>query len=182
MMIGTLMKSKYADRDTVGSQYLKAQSNSVEGLVVQDIGTEMAQSLVDDLNECIDSNPFQDRPFYIAIVEERDLQMKNAIKRRLFKSVYRPYPEDNTLVFYAEPKTGKVCFCWDIPHHSEMWNILSNSLQYPPDYIQRIKEWQINELYNFGFEKTMDGEHWIPNLNFKDKPLGENKPRVSLII
>tara|TARA_R110002126_G_scaffold4874_3_gene25131 strand:+ start:152 stop:685 length:534 start_codon:yes stop_codon:yes gene_type:complete len=175
------MKSKYDDRDTVGGIYLKAQTDSCEGLVVQDIGTEMAQSLVDDLNDTIASDPFEGRPFFVSVVEERDLQMKNAIKRRMFKTVYRPYPEDNTLVFYVDPKTGKVCFCWDVPHHSEMFNVLSNFTQYDHKYIRMIREWQNNNLTNFGFEKTMDGEHWIPNPNFIDRPHDEVESKVSLI-
>ncbi len=164
------MKSQYGNRDTVGTTYLEAQKNSVKGLVVQDIGTEMTKGLVDDLNDAIQSNPFEGRPFFLNVVEERDLQMKNAIKRRIFTTIYRPYPEDNTLVFYVNPKENKVCCCWDIPHHSEMWNILSNFSQYDGKYIQMIHEWQMNDLTNFGFEKTMDGEYWIPNPNFKDRP------------
>ena len=175
------MKSEYGDRDTVGTTYLEAQNNSCDGLVVQDIGTEMSYSLVEDLNEAIQSNPFEGRPFYINVVEERDLQMKNAFKRRIFTSVYRPYPEDNTLVFYVHPKENKVCYCWDVPHHSEMFNILSNWMEYDFTYIQRIREWQNNDLTNFGFEKTPDGEHWIPNPNFIDKPQDADKPRISLV-
>lgn len=175
------MKSKYDDRDTVGTTYLKAQKNSVEGLVLQDLSTEMSQGLVDDLNESIQTNDFDGRPFYINVVEERDLQMKNAIKRRIFTSIYRPYPEDNTLVFYVDRKANMVCYCWDLPHHSEMWNILSNQELYPFDYIKMIREWQNNDLTNFGFEKTLDGEHWVPNLHFKNKPHDRNKPQISMI-
>ncbi len=176
------MKSQYGDRDTVGTTYINAQKDrSLDGLVVGDVNSELLPSLIDDLYDTIKSNPFEGRPFFIAVVEERDLQMKNAIKRRLFKTIYRPYPEDNTLVFYVEPKSNKVCYCWDIPHHSEMWNILSNREQYDGNYIQRIREWQNNDLTNFGFQKTPDGEHWIPNPYFKDKPLGADKAKISLI-
>jgi len=175
------MKSEYGDRDTVGTTYIKAQNNSVAGLLIGDVNSEMISGLIDDVNDAIQSNPFEGRPFYVNVVEERDLQMKNAIKRRIFTTVYRPYPEDNTLVFYVEPRSNKVCCCWDLPHHSEMWNILANSYLYDSEYIRRIKEWQNNDLTNFGFEKTPDGEHWIPNPNYKDRPHDANKPRISLI-
>ena len=163
------MKSQYGDRDTVGTIYTDAQKYNAAGLVIGDIGSELLDSLIDDLNDCIKSDPFEGRPFFITVVEERDLQMKNAIKRRLFTSIYRPHPEDNTLVFYVEPKSNKVCYCWDLPHHSEMWNILANWMQYDGNYIQMIREWQNNDLINFGFQKTPDGEHWIPNPHFEDK-------------
>lgn len=148
------MKSQYGDRDTVGTQYLKAQQNHTEGLLVGDVGDSMLGGLVDDINETIASDPFEGRPFYINVVEERDLQMKNTFKRRLFKSHYRPYPEDNTLVFYAVPKNPSIHYCWDLPHHSELPNILINSFLYDHEYIQMIKQWLNNDLVNFGFIKV----------------------------
>tara|TARA_R110002126_G_scaffold51939_1_gene141829 strand:+ start:2898 stop:3542 length:645 start_codon:yes stop_codon:yes gene_type:complete len=148
------MKSQFRDNGTVGTIYQEAQKNNTSGLVVQDIGTELANSLVTDLNKTIESNPFSGKPFYINIVEERDLQMKNAIKRRLFVSQYRPYPEDNTLVFHVEPSSCKVSYCWDIPHHSEFYNIISNFLSYDNEYISMLRQWMDNDLSNFGFIKV----------------------------
>lgn len=161
------MQSKYQRRDTVGTIYNKAQKNSVSGLVVQDIGTEMVKSLIDDLNQAIESNPFEGRSFYINVVEERDLQMKNAIKRRLFLTKYRPYPEDNTLVFHVEPKSGRVMYCWDIPHHSEFPNILSNEELYDKEYISDIKRWLRNDLSSFGFIKVSMGSHHVEGYDEK---------------
>ncbi len=148
------MKSQIEDRDTVGTTYLKAQKNSVSGLTVQDIGDELAKSLVEDLNDTIESNPFCGKSFFINVVEERDLQMPNAIKRRMFKTRYRPFPEDNTLVFYVEPKSSRFFYCWDLPHHSEFSNILSNYFTYDWEYIRRIFDWSVNDLSNFGFIKV----------------------------
>lgn len=176
------MKSKYGDRQTVGTIYREAQNNDMRKITVGEVNKELLGGLVDDINEAAASNPFNDEPFYINVVEERDLQMKNAIKRRIFKTIYRPYPEDNTLVFYVEPKLNRICFCWDLPHHSEMWNIIHNEFLYDPEYIAMIKDWQMNELHNFGFEKTPDGEHWIPNPNWVDKTHEEKKNKVTLII
>ena len=128
------MKSQYDDRDTVGQIYIDAQKNSTQGLLLPDIGQPMVGDLVDDINEAIASNPFDGQPFFINIVEERDLQMKNAIKRRMFVTKYLPYPEDNTLVFYAEPKLPRISYCWDLPHHSEFFNILTNFTLYDRDW------------------------------------------------
>lgn len=153
------MKSQYGDRETVGTQYLDAQKNSTEGLLIGDIGVSMVSGLVDDLNEAIESNPFEGKDFYLSVVEERDLQMKNAIKRRIFQSVYRPYPEDNTLVFKVSPKQARVFYCWDIPHHSEFFNILSNQELYDHTYVQNIKNWVNNDLSNFGFIKVRMNSH-----------------------
>lgn len=183
----TFMKSEYQDRDTVGTIYLDAQKNSAEGLTIGDINDEMVHGLVDDLNKSIQSNPFgNNKPFWINVVEERDLQMPNSFKRRLYNFEKRPYPEDNTLVFYIEPESNKVCYCWDLPHHSEMWNILSNTHLYPEEYIQRIKEWQNYDLTNFGFKKVTlympftNAKTWIPNPNHKDVPYDHGKTKISL--
>jgi hypothetical protein len=121
----------------------------------------MVNSLIDDLNETIASNPFEGKNFYINVVEERDLQMPNALKRRMFVSKYRPYPEDNTLVFHVEPKSNRVKYCWDIPHHSELPNILINAHLYDHEYVQRIKDWLNNDLSNFGFVKVSMGNSQV---------------------
>ena len=161
------MKSQFGDRETVGSIYTKAQLNDTTGLILPDIGSPMSGDLVTDLNETFASNPFEGRPFYVNCVEERDLQMKNAFKRRLFKTLYRPYPEDNTLVFHMDPKTETVKFCWDVPHHSEFLNILTNSTLYDPEYVQRIRDWCNNDLSNFGYVKVSMGSSQVEGYDEK---------------
>ena len=157
------MKSTYADRETVGSIYLGAQGNDNKGILVGDVNSDLVDSLVNDLNTVFASNPYQDRPFFVSVVEERDLMMKNAIKRRIFTQLYVPYPEDNTLVLKVIPKEEKVLFCWDIPHHSEFLNILTNDHLYDAQYVNLIKQWRQNDLSGFGFVKvhvdnsTVDG-------------------------
>lgn len=148
------MKSSYQDRDTVGAIYLNAQKNCVDHLTLADVNEPMVSSLVDDLNATIESNPFEGRPFYINIVEERDLLMPNAIKRRIFKSLYLPFPEDNTLVFHTVPKENKTYYCWDLPHHSEFVNIFINQHAFPSEYIKFIKAYLNNDLSVFGFIKV----------------------------
>ena len=157
------MKSVHADRETVGTIYLEAQKNDKKNILIGDVNSQMVDGLVESLNMVFSSNPYQDRPFYVNVVEERDLLMKNAFKRRLFTQVYVPYPEDNTLVFKISPKEEKVEYCWDIPHHSEFLNILSNEFLYDPTYVSLLKQWRQNDLSGFGFSKvrldngTIDG-------------------------
>jgi hypothetical protein len=161
------MKSNYGNRDTVGTTYLNAQKDSSDGYLLQDFTSEMVHGLVDDINETIRSDPFKGNSFYISVVEERDLQMKNAIKRRLFVTQYQPYPEDNTLVFFVDVKLNEVSFCWDLPHHSELPNILSNEYLYDHGYVARIKEWLKNDLSNFGFVKVSMGSPHVEGYDEK---------------
>jgi hypothetical protein len=154
------MKSQYGNRETVGSTYLEAQKDTAKGYSLQDFNNPMTKDLIEDLNDTIESNPFEGRPFYINFVEERDLLMKNAFKRRIFKTKYRPYPEDNTLVFYTDPKIQKTYFCWQVPHHSELYNILSNFTLYDKEYVDKLRQWMNNDLSSYGFLKvTMGSSH-----------------------
>lgn len=126
----------------------------MKGYSLQDFSSQMASGLMDDVNKELQSNPFSGRPFYLNVVEERDLQMKNALKRRMIKTLYLPYPEDSTLVLHMTPKEQSVKYCWDLPHHSEFFNILTNSFQYDHDYVQNIKNWVNNDLSSFGYIKV----------------------------
>jgi hypothetical protein len=146
------------ERETVGKIYRDAQiNNSAEGLKVGDINKEMVKSFVDDLNEAIASNPFNGVPFYIQVAEKLDLQMKKAIRRMVNKTLYRPWPEDGTTVFWTDPSSQQVRFCWDIPHVSEMKNILANPYLYPHQY-PTCKAWdkfeKTGKLDFFGFFTT----------------------------
>lgn len=161
------MKSLYGDRDTHGTTYLKSQKNSVTDLTIGDIGREMVDGLVEDLNETFQSNPFEGRPFYVNVVEERDLQMKNALKRRPHCTLYRPYPEDNTLVFKVIPREEMVLYCWDLPHHSEFFNVLSNETFYDPEYVRNIRSWATGDLSNFGFIKVNMSSNQVEGYNEK---------------
>lgn len=154
------MKSKYRDGDTVGSAYIKAQQNHSDGLVVADIANPLAESLVDDLNEVIMKDTYNGRPHYITVEEKWDLQMKKALKRRMVTTSYRPYPENNTKVFYTDPKRQRTYYCWELPHHSEIPTILRNFGLHDPEYIKKLQEWMSNDLSNFGFIKVnMSSSH-----------------------
>src|SRR4029077_7012093 len=101
-------QSKYdPNRKTVGAIYRDAAATAKEGDYVEagDLSRELMTSLVVDLNECISSKPYGNKPFYISIHESKDLMMPRAIKRRMITTKYRPFPEDDTVVFYVEPET-----------------------------------------------------------------------------
>lgn len=161
------MKSHYGDRNTVGTQYLEAQKNSVQGLTIGDINYDMLNGFVEDINTTIESNPYEGRPFYINIVEQRDLLMKNAFKRRIFTTLYRPFPEDNTTVFYTDPRKEETLFCWDLPHHSEMLNIVTNRHLYDKDYYEQIKSFCSGDFVPFGFIKVEMNSSQVDGYNEK---------------
>lgn len=148
------MKSQYGDRDTVGTTYIKAQNNIDPALSVGDINSQMLPDFVDDLNESLQSNPFSGSSFYVNIAEKRDAQMPNAFRRKIIRSLYRPFPEFSTTVFHMNPKQQKVSYCWDLPHHTEMINVLSQPHLYDKKYVESIRDWKDNELNRFGFLKV----------------------------
>ena len=169
-------QSKYdPSRKTVGAMYREAQLSSHDPYVLNgDLTNELLSSLVEDLNETIQSKPFQERPFYITVHEKKDLQMPRAILRRMITTLYRPYPEDDTLVFSVDPVSNSTLFCWCLPHWSEMDNMLENENLFDKTMIAHIKAWKALDLHHFGFTKDSSG-NWMPNEHFKDKPL--IKPR-----
>ena len=146
-------------RKTVGAMSIEARETGEKGVIVGDIANELAKSLVDDLNDTIKSNPFDGSPFYICVHEKKDMQMNNAILRRMLVSLRRPYPEDDTVVFWVHPSSGCVRFCWSLPHHSDMDNAIQNFSQFHKDYIADIMAWKRFDLLHFGFiqvdEKTI---------------------------
>jgi len=171
-------QSKYdPTRKTVGAIYRDAQLNNTEDYVqVGDMTREIMSSLVEDLNETIQSKPFGEKPFYITIHEKRDLQMKNAFLRRMITTQYRPWPEDDTVVFWVDPPSNTVKFCWCLPHASQMENIINNPLLYK-DQLPEVLAYRAFDLYYFGFLKDEMG-NWYANDKFEDKKLESNKPTI----
>lgn len=154
------MKSQYADRDTVGTIYLKAQKTGFKGLLTGDVNSEMVPDFVKDMNRAIYSNPFEGKPFYINITEKRDAQMQNAFRRKIIKTLYRPFPEFSTYALYTKPREERTFYCWDLPHHTEMINVLSEPHKYDRKYVLDIMNWKNNELAGFGFLKvSMSSRH-----------------------
>lgn len=178
--------SKYdPTRKTVGAIYRDAKMNNHETYIeVGDMTNELQSSLVEDLHDTLATNPHGDREYYICVHESKDLAMPNMIKRRILTSVYRPYPEDDTLVFRVHPTTKEVYFCWCLPHWGEMDNILANSSLYDEAYVHSIRKWKNVEMEYFGFVKVGAGDKWAMNPNWsfeKDHKLEPRKPKSKII-
>lgn len=167
-------KSLYdQSRDTVGKIYRDANLNNHEDYIeVGDMSREMTTSLIEDINDAIKSFDAKGRPYYLMVHESKDLQMKSAIRRRILYFGYRPWPEDDTVVFWKNPKTQELKFCWCLPHWSEMDNLLANPEHYEKEYIYQVKCWKDYNLVPFGFYHD-DKEKWIPNPKWKDKNIEE---------
>jgi hypothetical protein len=172
-------KSRFDDRDTVGKIYRDAAINNTETkITVGDLTNEILSSLVEDLNDTIDSKPYDNKkPYYICVHDKKDLVMKRAIIRSIQASIYRPWPEDDTTVFHVDPVLNEVRFCWCIPHNTEIMNILANENLYDSDLVNRLKAWRAVDLHYFGFRKNDQGE-WEgnPAAIRNDMLLSINKP------
>lgn len=163
-------KSQYdPSRDTVGKIYRDLQLHQKgDEILVGDMSNSQMKDLVDDINEGLALDPYDGKPFYLLIHEKRDLQMKMAQLRRRFTFSYRPYPEDDTTVFWKNPKTQEVRFCWSIPHWSEMDNILMNAHNFDENLVKQIKAWKDVDLTKFGFYYHKEHK-WVPNPKHKDQ-------------
>jgi hypothetical protein len=173
-------QSKYdPNRKTVGAIYRDAQLNNTEDYIqVGDMTRELMSSLVEDINDTLQTKPFGDKPYYITVHEKRDLQMKNAFLRRVITTLYRPWPEDDTVVFWVDPVSNTVKFCWCLPHSSQMDNILANPILYK-DQLPEVMAFRAFDLYYFGFLKDEMG-NWFANDKFEDKKMEVKK--VNLIL
>ena len=163
-------------RDTVGKTYRDLQIQGSDPIIVGDMSNEMMRDLVTDINDAIQSfskhslDQKEGKPFYLMIHEKKDLQMKRALLRRMIYFGYRPWPEDDTTVFWCNPKTKELRFCWSLPHHTEMDNMLMNAHQFDAKLIEQILAWKAVNLKPFGFVHDADLK-WIPNPKWKDKKI-----------
>lgn len=170
-------------RKTVGAIYKEAQENASRlPVTVGDMTNEVMSSLVEDINETVidGTKEFEGQSFFITVHEKKDLQMKTCLLRRMIKTKYRPYPEDDTLVFHVEPASQSVTFCWCLPHHTEMDNVIDNANLYETDYVNEIRAWKRLDLFHFGFVKDQMG-NWKPNPKWVDKKM-EAKRGPTLIL
>jgi hypothetical protein len=174
----TKHKSHYdPTRDTVGKIYRDAQMNNHEDIIeVGDMSRELTTSLIQDINDALEQYDKKGKPYYLMIHEKKDLQMKSALLRRLLYFGYRPYPEDDTVVFWKDPKSQDLRFCWCLPHWSDMDNVLANKENYEKEFVHQIKCWKDYDLKPFGFV-WHEKEKWIPNPKWKDKRV-EQVPKV----
>ena len=150
-------------RNTVGSIYRDAQINGERGVVIGDVNNEIKKDLVNDINEAIEAGEkeMNGKPFYLAIYEKYDLMLKRGLVRIRKITKYRPYPEQDSMVFHVYPG-GTVYFCWELPHRSQMMNILMNADLYDPAQVDQIRRWENLQLEYFGFKKDENG-NWIEN-------------------
>lgn len=164
-----------SSRKTVGAIYNDAQRYGEKQVITGDMNYELRKSLAEDLNDTIKQGyiDFGRIPFYITVHEKRDLQMKNSFIRRMIKTPYRPYPEDDTLVFNIIPYTDEVYFCWELPHRTNMINMLNCPDIYDPTILDRFRRWENMQLEYFGFMKDQEG-------NWKENPLYQGDTLVSI--
>lgn len=171
-------KSLYdQNRDTVGKIYRDLQINSKpEYIEVGDMNNAIMPGLVEDINEAIVSGgiEFGGRSFYIMIHEKKDLQMPSALCRRVIKQLWRPWPEDDTTVFWHDPQAADTRFCWCLPHWSEMENILACKDLFDHKLVEEVMAWRRYDLHHFGFVQDDIG-NWKPNPKYKDKALPKAK-------
>lgn len=173
-------------RQTAGAIYRNAQISGERGVVIGDVNHEIKKDLVTDINEAIEQGvkEMEGKPFYLAIYEKYDLMMKRGLVRIRKITKYRPYPEQDTMVFHVYPG-GEVYFCWELPHRTQMMNILMSPDLFDPDRVQTIKRWENLQLEYFGFKKDDNG-NWVENELFRGDhlmgaPETEKKP-VKLLI
>ena len=145
-------------RQTAGAIYREAQISGERGVVIGDVNHEIKKGLVEDINEAIiaGEKEMQGEPFYLAIYEKYDLMLKRGLVRIRKLTKYRPYPEQDSMVFHVYPG-GTVYFCWELPHRSQMINILMNEGLYDPKYVDLIRRWENIQLEHFGFTKDDEG-------------------------
>ncbi len=166
-------------RETIGAIYRNAQIHGDKTPILNDDLTKvMASSLVEDLNEAIElgTKEWGENPFYLIVHEKKDMTMPRALLRRIIRKQYRPWPEDDTLVFRVFPSSNDVVFCWCLPHHTDMDNFLANEMLYDKDLIASIKAYRSMNLEHFGFVKIGIGEEWEANPNFKDAKMTPIQP------
>ena len=164
-------KSLYdPSRDTVGKIYRDAQFNNAheDAIEIGDMSNELTRDLITDINEALTQFDKKEVPYYLVIHEKKDLQMKQAFLRRMLYFGYRPWPEDDTVVFRKNPKTQELRFCWALPHWSEMDLILMNESHFDKSFVEDIKAWKSYDLKHFGFVEDPELK-WIPDPNFKDR-------------
>ena len=156
-------------RQTAGAIYRDAQIHGEKGVIIGDVNHEIKKDLVKDINEAIQkgrSHPdFTGKPFYLAFYEKYDLMMKRGLVRIPKITKYRPYPEQDTMVFHVFPN-DEVYFCWELPHRSHMINILMNPDLYEQNYVDQLRRWENMQLEYFGFTKDDEG-NWVENMLFR---------------
>jgi hypothetical protein len=150
-------------RQTVGAIYRNAQISGERGVIIGDVNHEIKKDLVADINEAIEqgTKEMDGKPFYLAIYEKYDLMLKRGLVRIRKITKYRPYPEQDMMAFHVFPG-GDIYFCWELPHRSQMLNILMTPDIFDPSRVEMIRRWENLQLEYFGFMKDDEG-NWVEN-------------------
>jgi hypothetical protein len=172
-------------RKTAGAIYRDAQIHGERGVIIGDVNHEIKKDLVKDINEAIEAGAkeMEGKPFYLAIYEKYDLMLKRGLVRLRKITKYRPYPEQDTMVFHVYPG-NEVYLCWELPHRTQMINILMNPDLFDPEYVQTLRRWENMQLEYFGFRKDDQG-NWVENEYYRGdqllgSPEGSKKEKVLL--
>jgi len=163
-------------RDTIGKIYTDMVQNGPKDRVeVGDMKNELMSSLVEDLNEELndlaqdkDFELFDGKPYYLRVYEKRDYIMQDVFRRNLYRTLYRPYPEPDSLVFWRSADRNTIKFCWSLPERYAMRNMLESPDLFwdRTEELRMIQAWENFELEAFGFIKNEIGE-WIENDRWK---------------
>jgi len=174
-----------SSRETVGKIYRDAQIQGEKGVVIGDVNHEIKKDLVKDINEAIEqgTKEMPGKPFYLAIYEKYDLMLKRGLVRIRKITKYRPYPEQDMMCFHVYPN-GDVYFCWELPHRTQMLNILMSPDLFDPKRVEMIKHWENLQLEYFGFVKDNEG-NWVENKLYRgDYLLGtpDGQKQIKILI
>lgn len=180
-------------RKTAGAIYRDAQINGERGVIIGDVNYEIKKDLVTEINECVQhgTKALEGKPFYIAFYEKYDLMLKRGLVRIPKITTYRPYPEQDTMVFHVYPTSNEIYFCWELPHRSQMINILNSPDLFDHQRVAMIKHWENLRLEYYGFMRDDDG-NWTENKLFRgdtliskpssDIEISMSSPKKSLIL
>ena len=188
-MLGGFFKERMKDqslfdssRKTVGAICNDIRQTDTKSMLIGDVNHEMLKGLVDDINLALNDGrmAFPNENFFVLVTEKWDIQMGNALVRKVAVFKRRPYPEANTTCFKYDAQKKEVRYCWDLPIRHEMWNVKAASAIFDPQVVADIKAWENNEMEHFGLMKVGIGDLWTENPHFQDRPMLEKGPQVKI--
>ena len=83
------------------------------------------------------------------------------------------------MVFHVYPG-GDIFFCWELPHRTQMLNILMNPDLYDIEQVNKLRQWENLQLEYFGFTKDEDG-NWVENKFYRGDSLMKLPERKILL-
>ena len=148
-------------RETLGKIYTDMVQNGPKDRVeVGDMRNELMSSLVEDLNDELndlakdkDFEKFEGKPYYVRVYEKRDYIMQDVFRRNIYRTLYRPYPESDSLVFWRSADRNTIKMCWMLPEKFVMDNMIEAEHLFfdRQDEVRLAKAWLNFDLHPFGF-------------------------------